>query len=476
MTICALPCSAQKVKAKTKTRDKSDLAVSIIDQQKGFTVQQGIRHELETAAMPSASEIVANALAGLDSLANIAATYGIQRDSLLAMGRTLAQDTESKTEPIADSAGEDSPDSEPDAVSANTEIERIAIEAHKLEKIHAEATERLLAERNDIAALPDSLAVSPAGLMEGEVKRDSLDMAQTAETPGLADVAENAGNTQSDSTGYRKSLVVKHGIARDSIPISKLTLISAIVPGFSQIYEGNYWKAAAGYVAIGVPLALSFKQNKEYRDYKKQYDALVLGGASRAELDPVQAEMIKHNTYRQLLWAGAALSYMALLADGVANYPSELTGVKKATTLSMIMPGAGQFYNRSYWRIPFVVGAFATMGYIVDWNNRGYQRFKLAYQLVADDDATTVDEFNGRYSANFLKNIKNQYRRNRDLAIIGMAGVYLLNVIDAHVDAHLKDFDVSDDLTLNISPEFSTHASISNGLTSTVGLNLNFTF
>ena len=98
-----------------------------------------------------------------------------------------------------------------------------------------------------------------------------------------------------------------------------------------------------------------------------------------------------------------------------------------------------------------------TMGYIIDWNNRGYQRFKLAYDLVTDGDDATVDEFNGRYDESFLQNLKNQYRRNRDLSIIGMVGVYLLNIMDAHIDAHMQDYDISDDLTLKVEPALQSN-------------------
>jgi hypothetical protein len=104
--------------------------------------------------------------------------------------------------------------------------------------------------------------------------------------------------------------------------------------------------------------------------------------------------------------------------------------------------------------------------YTIDWNNRGYQRFKTAYSLLVDYESLTAeerlekypngapDEFRGAYSTTFLKNLKDSYRRNRDLCIILTAGVYLLQILDAHVDAHLQDFDISDDLSMNLEPYF----------------------
>ncbi len=99
------------------------------------------------------------------------------------------------------------------------------------------------------------------------------------------------------------------------------------------------------------------------------------------------------------------------------------------------------------------------MIYVIDWNNRGYKRFKKAYIQLSDyndnpDDYPdgSPDEFSGRYSESYLQSLRNSYRRNRDLSIIMLAGLYVLQIIDAHVDAHLKDFDISDDLTMEIEP------------------------
>ena len=141
-------------------------------------------------------------------------------------------------------------------------------------------------------------------------------------------------------------------------------------------------------------------------------------------------------------------------------------------------------YNKSYWKVPIVIGGMASMVYVIDWNNRGFQRFKKAYALRADFDANpgnypdgvSHDEFKGRYSATYLKNLRDAYRRNRDLSIILTAAVYAFQAIDAHVDAHLKDFDVSDDLTVDLQPMFDYQYSHVNGTYPVFGFNLNITF
>jgi hypothetical protein len=119
----------------------------------------------------------------------------------------------------------------------------------------------------------------------------------------------------------------------------------------------------------------------------------------------------------------------------------------------------------------------------VDWNNRGYQRFRTAYSLRVDYEKNpdkypngSADEFHGAYSSTFLKNLKNSYRRNRDLCILLTAGLYILQIVDAHVDAHLRDYDISDDLSVEVSPmlNYSYHPGLGNN--AAMGMNVTFRF
>ena len=197
--------------------------------------------------------------------------------------------------------------------------------------------------------------------------------------------------------------------------------------------------------------------------------------------------MIKYNTMKTVFMITTIASYLYFIGDAVINYSTnEVSRVNKATTLAMICPGAGQVYNQSYWRVPIVIGGFATTIYCIDWNNRGYQRFSKAYRLKADADRNPAlypngsqDEFGGRYSASFLKNLRNSYRRNRDLCIILTAGLYILQIIDAHVDAHLRDYDISRDLSVSLTPVVGYSYNRMSPYTTggaTLGMNLGFTF
>jgi hypothetical protein len=272
----------------------------------------------------------------------------------------------------------------------------------------------------------------------------------------------------------------------DSMSLSKVCWMSVPLPGYGQIYNKQYWKLPILYGTFGTSLAMFIHENKQYKPLKQQYTELTNVSMSRTEeLDALQTRMIRHNTRRQIYLVTAIGSYIYFIGDAAVNYSTnDVSSVKKATTLATICPSAGQIYNKSYWKVPIVLGGFASMVYVIDWNNRGYQRFRKAYRLRAEWDSTdanerpssSTDEFRGRYSAEFLKNLKNNYRRNRDLSIIATAGVYILQIVDAHVDAHLKDFDISDDLAMRVEPTFDYAYIAGSGNRPIVGFNFMLNF
>ncbi len=150
---------------------------------------------------------------------------------------------------------------------------------------------------------------------------------------------------------------------------------------------------------------------------------------------------------------------------------------KRALWLAIVLPGAGQIYNRKYWKLPIVYGGFVGGVYALRWNNQMYRDYSQAYMDLVDNDSQThsYDQFLHlgnkitpdnieRYQELFRKR-KDRYRRWRDLSIFTMIGIYALSVIDAYVDASLSEFDISDNLTLRISP------AIINGNTSRNPLN-----
>jgi len=116
----------------------------------------------------------------------------------------------------------------------------------------------------------------------------------------------------------------------------------------------------------------------------------------------------------------------------------------KATLLSAAFPGAGQFYNRQYYKLHLVYGAFGAMIYVVDFNSRQFKRFDEAYRArLAGED---TPEFPAQIPDELLANRREEARKNKELAYFGIGIVYLLNVADAFVSAHLSSFNIEDDL------------------------------
>jgi hypothetical protein len=143
--------------------------------------------------------------------------------------------------------------------------------------------------------------------------------------------------------------------------------------------------------------------------------------------------------------------------------PRFIPDSRKATWLAMIFPGGGQIYNRKYWKLPIVYGGFVGCAYAISWNGKMYSDYSQAYLDIMDDDPNTKSyedfissrvDINSRleYYQNIFKRRKDTYRRQRDLSIFCMIGVYVLSIIDAYVDAELSDFDISKDLSLRVEP------------------------
>ena len=122
---------------------------------------------------------------------------------------------------------------------------------------------------------------------------------------------------------------------------------------------------------------------------------------------------------------------------------------KVAALMSAIVPGIGQVYNKKYWKVPLIYGGFAILGYEFKLNHDKYNTYLGVYRNRMNGDSTDV--YN-KYTNENLKTLINAYHRYRDLYAICFTGLYLLNIIDASVDAHLFTFDVSDKLSLNIQP------------------------
>ncbi len=133
----------------------------------------------------------------------------------------------------------------------------------------------------------------------------------------------------------------------------------------------------------------------------------------------------------------------------------------KATIYSMIIPGLGQAYNHKYWKIPIIYAGFGTLYYFISFNNTEYKKWRDAYyhSLVNQNgDEPPVNDYERLYGSrpDVLKSQKDYYRRNRDLSYILTGVWYLLNVVDATVDANLYTWNVDDNLSIRFEPTLTS--------------------
>ena len=162
---------------------------------------------------------------------------------------------------------------------------------------------------------------------------------------------------------------------------------------------------------------------------------------------------------------------------------------QRALWLAMVIPGAGQFYNRKYWKLPIVYGGFMGCIYAMSWNNMMFKDYAQAYLDISDNDPTTesynnflhlgrkIDDLNREQYKQVFKKRKDKYRRWRDLSFFCMIGVYAISVIDAYVDAELSVFDISKDLSMKVKPTILSNPSGDNLLyASSIGVNCSLNF
>lgn len=192
-------------------------------------------------------------------------------------------------------------------------------------------------------------------------------------------------------------------------------------------------------------------------DSIKDTDPRVIIGEDNAKAIPAEKAINPSDT---LVFAEAEKAAKKIKRDWNTWRPD----AKRAMWLAVVLPGAGQIYNRKYWKLPIVYGGFVGCYYAMRWNNQMYHDYSQAYIDLMDNDPQSqsykqflhlgnqIDASNiDRYKELFRKR-KDRYRRWRDLSFFTLIGVYALSVIDAYVDASLSEFDISDDLSLRLEP------------------------
>ncbi|MGB5822256.1 MAG: DUF5683 domain-containing protein [Saonia sp.] len=161
------------------------------------------------------------------------------------------------------------------------------------------------------------------------------------------------------------------------------------------------------------------------------------------------------------------LKEKGIVVDTIVKRKINPLAPSKAAFYSAVFPGLGQIYNRRYWKVPIVYAAIGTGVYAYVFNNNEYNRFRDAFKrrragftddeffdLTPDDGVTptTAD-----FSDEALQDAQERFQRDRDLALLITIGLYALNIIDANVDQHLKQYNIDDDLSMDIRPFLDYH-------------------
>ena len=157
----------------------------------------------------------------------------------------------------------------------------------------------------------------------------------------------------------------------------------------------------------------------------------------------------------------------------------------RSVWLGLVFPGLGQIYNRRYWKLPIIYGGFAGCFYAIQWNNKYYKDYLLAYMDKMDSDPNTQSHLKvlpyninpeSSYAETYLNQKQNYYRKYRDLSIIIAVGVYALSVVDAFVDTQLHDFDISDDVSMKIHPALIENPQNATLASSALGMRFKINF
>lgn len=258
----------------------------------------------------------------------------------------------------------------------------------------------------------------------------------------------------------------------DSLSVGRVWMGTMIVPGYGQAYNKEYWKIPVIYAGLGSMTYLALHSNRLQQDAWGNFQ-LQLSLGNTVEAAQFENSYRRYKNNRDLAYVGAALFYLGGALDAVYHYKTDKPIVPaKPTIYSTLIPGLGQVYNKEYWKVPIVYGGLAFCGYLINFNNIQYNRYRDAFNAVSQKQE---DEFNGRYSTTTLKYFRDEYRRNRDYSILAFGVVYALNIIDAHVFAHLADYDISDDLSVRFEPTLFNTNSFASNFSPAVGFNLTLT-
>ena len=247
---------------------------------------------------------------------------------------------------------------------------------------------------------------------------------------------------------------------KQTIEIGTMFMGSVFAPGTAQIYNKDYWKLPIIYGGIGTLAGTGGYYLHRYNKSGNPSD----------------------KTTGTWLLAGAGLVYWGSLMDGVISYESDIDPLPgRATMYSALLPGLGQIYNGELFKVPIYWGGLLVSSHLLVKYNTNYKRFKRIH-----NEATSTDpEISGNVPINgeTAKWSRDVYRRYRDYSIVATVLVYALQVLDANVFAYMHDFEVTDDISMNIEPalispynEYAMHTGPVNPMNNAFGMRVGIKF
>ncbi|WP_346319919.1 DUF5683 domain-containing protein [Chitinophaga sp. YIM B06452] len=186
---------------------------------------------------------------------------------------------------------------------------------------------------------------------------------------------------------------------------------------------------------------------------------------SQAQKDTLITRQLKDSAASLRASGKDTLSPVSATDTLLANYKA-LHSPRKAAFYSAVLPGLGQIYNRQYWKVPLVYAALGVSTGVFIWNMDKYKEFRDAYRVrVANQDNPDFDDkYAGIYSDSDLRYLRDAYRQYVDYSVLVFVAAYALNIVDATVFAHLRQFDISEDLSMRVGPRLINNRTIGIGI------------
>lgn len=273
---------------------------------------------------------------------------------------------------------------------------------------------------------------------------------------------------------------------KNEMKIGHMFAGSMILPGTAQIYNKDYWKLPIVYGGIGAFAGTGGYYLNKYNQSKKAYEKWEIakndyetnfGGTYNVPMPQLDLQAKQTGTW---LMVGAGLMYWGSIMDGVVCYQADQhPHPGRATLYSLLLPGLGQVYNGELYKVPIYWGGLLVSVHFLTTNNMNYKRFKNIHNEATNPDVN----YTGPISGETAKWYRDVYRRYRDYSIVATALVYVLQVIDANVFAYMHDFEVTDDISMNLEPAiiapdnaYAMGGSTFNSSPNAVGLKLGIRF